>query len=85
MTKPEPIMLLLFFPEFSIIFTHYSLFIPMPLPIIPYYSSNFIMLMAMMSIVHMVADKWMHFSMIKIENFLRNCIVTFMLILTSSA
>ena len=35
--KPEPIMLLfylLFFPEFPIIFTHYSLFILMLSPII---------------------------------------------------
>ena len=35
--KPEPIMLLiflLFIPEFPVIFTHYSLFIPMLSPII---------------------------------------------------
>ena len=37
--KPEPII---FFPEFSIIFTYYSLFILMLSPIILYYFSNLI-------------------------------------------
>ena len=36
LSKPEPIMLLIL-PNFPIIFTHYSLFIPMLSPIILYY------------------------------------------------
>ena len=44
--KPEPIMLsvdLLFLPEFLIIFTRYSYFIPMPSPNIPVIFSKFLL------------------------------------------
>ena len=51
--KPEPIMLL-FFPEFSIFVTHYSLYIPMLSPIILYYFTNLIVLLVKL---HMATDE----------------------------
>ena len=63
-TKPEPIMLLILPIILSIIFTHYSLFIPMLPPIILYYSSNLIV-----SLVKLYATaKIVYFSAIKIDS-----------------
>ena len=63
-------MLLLFFPEFSIMFTHFSLFIPMLSPIILYYFSNLIVSLVKL---HMAPDKSVHFSVIKIDKKLHCC------------
>ena len=58
--KPEPIMLSvlpLFLPEFPIIFTHYSYFIPMPSPIIPVIFFKLLVSVTMRSTVYLVAPK----------------------------
>ena len=63
-SKHEPISYAFnftFFPEFPIIFTHYSLFIPMLSSIILYYSSNLIVSLVKL---HMAADKIVYFSVI---------------------
>ena len=57
---------LLFLPEFPIIFTHYSLFIPMLSPIILYYSSNLIVSLLKL---HMAAAKIVYF---KIDNIINS-------------
>ena len=61
-------MLLLFFPEFPVIFTHYSYFIPMLSSIIRY-SLNLIVSLVKL---HMAAAKIVYFSAIKIDSIINS-------------
>ena len=62
-SKPEPIMLLVLpdYLEFPIISPLFFIYL--------YYSSHFITSVTVMSTLHMIAEKWVHFTAITINSF----------------